>query len=300
MICILHKEMDAHLTAEGIYANFGIPEDVHLRRRSPKKVVQSIMASNAPTTFWQVRGEGRTRRGKRDATRRKRWGQAMANADHTRKGTLAREGNWKCVCVGDSTWTTGSIISCPPTPGDPTQIELDGGQTIDMTGDVVIWEQPILLRHMITRKYLSVVESRGVTTPTLVDVNNDQDRVRKRDTQKAKTRECGPHRPSSAHPRPWSRRLSLLSRQDTGNAGRIDRHPHTPVHGRDVLPVDPHPRILFSVRGRDVLPSFPPSFFYVCTEARTVPDLPCAEGGPGSAAGQLWPHPARPVRPLAQ
>ena len=90
--------MDAHLTAEGIYANFGIPEDVHLRRRSPKKVVQSIMASNAPTTFWQVRGEGKTGRGKRDATRGKRRGQAMANADHTRKGTLAREGNWKCVC----------------------------------------------------------------------------------------------------------------------------------------------------------------------------------------------------------
>jgi hypothetical protein len=55
VINILHKEMDAHVTAEGIYARFGVDEQVHLRRRSQKKVAQSIMASNSPTTFWQVR-----------------------------------------------------------------------------------------------------------------------------------------------------------------------------------------------------------------------------------------------------
>jgi len=47
--------VDAYLTAEGIFTGIGIPEDVHLRARNPKKEGKALAASRAPITFWQAR-----------------------------------------------------------------------------------------------------------------------------------------------------------------------------------------------------------------------------------------------------
>jgi hypothetical protein len=60
----------------------------------------------------------------------------------------------------------------------PHQIELDGGQAVDQTGDVVVWEQPVLFRHMITRRYLAMRSADGVQVPYLIDVKTERDRVR--------------------------------------------------------------------------------------------------------------------------
>jgi hypothetical protein len=61
----------------------------------------------------------------------------------------------------------------------PHQIELDGGQAVDQTGDVVVWEQPVLFRHMITRRYLAMRSADGVQVPYLIDVKTERDRVRR-------------------------------------------------------------------------------------------------------------------------
>jgi len=60
-ICLPHKEVDAYLTAEGIFTGIGIPEEVHLRARNPKKEGKALAASRAPITFWHVRSSSGTR-----------------------------------------------------------------------------------------------------------------------------------------------------------------------------------------------------------------------------------------------
>jgi len=45
---------------------------------------------------------------------------------------------------------------------------------------VVLWEQPILLRHATTRRYLAVLPVDGTLKPTLVDGITEAERVRRR------------------------------------------------------------------------------------------------------------------------
>lgn len=52
LVHIVHKEMDAYMTAEGNFLDFGIGEDVHLRVRKP--TASPSLKSPSSNTFWQI------------------------------------------------------------------------------------------------------------------------------------------------------------------------------------------------------------------------------------------------------
>ena len=53
-ICFLHRELDCYLTAEGVFTDSQIIEEVHLRERYRSKAHESNLTANNASCFWQV------------------------------------------------------------------------------------------------------------------------------------------------------------------------------------------------------------------------------------------------------
>ena len=53
--CIVHKEFDSYLTAEGVFTGFGAEEAVHLRSRHDTNAQAVNLFNDASITWWQVR-----------------------------------------------------------------------------------------------------------------------------------------------------------------------------------------------------------------------------------------------------
>ena len=54
-VCLVHKELDSYVTAEGIFTGFGAEEDVHLRSRHETNAQAAELFNDASITWWQVR-----------------------------------------------------------------------------------------------------------------------------------------------------------------------------------------------------------------------------------------------------
>jgi len=57
VLCLVHKELDSYLTAEGTFTGFGAEEDVHFRARRDKPGEQGTASlfNDASIAWWQVR-----------------------------------------------------------------------------------------------------------------------------------------------------------------------------------------------------------------------------------------------------
>jgi len=60
---LLHKEFDSYLTAEGIFTEKELIEDIHLRARSTKGGFDIDLSSTNANTFWQIEVEGEVMKG---------------------------------------------------------------------------------------------------------------------------------------------------------------------------------------------------------------------------------------------